>query len=207
MSMQILEDLFVDELHDLRSAEQQLAVALPEMAEAAQSLRLRHGFEGHAEQTRHRLDRLEQILRELGPASPCSARNATKETVDVLMPGFGELVPVDSSRSSTKRRGACPNEELGAPALTSQATHGMIEEGRKLLEQRAEPQVKDFVLITEANCIEQYKAAAYGAAHSHARLLGHRHAEELLEQTLREANETTGELSELAESEINAAAL
>jgi ferritin-like metal-binding protein YciE len=60
----------------------------------------------------------------------------------------------------------------------------------------------DFVLITEALCIEQYKAAGYAAAHSHARLLGHLRAEKLLAQALREANETSGALTELAECEI-----
>jgi len=206
--MQALEDLLVHELQDLHSAEQQMVMAFPVMAEAARSERLRRGFEGHAEQTRHRLDRLEQILRELGPASPSSASNVPEKTVDVLMPGFGEAVPVESSRGSSKQRGAFLNEKLVAEhSPTSQATLGMLEEGRKLLEENAESHVKDVVLITEANCIEQYKAAGYGAAHSHARLLGHRHAEELLGQTLREANETCGELTELAECEINSAAL
>ena len=207
MSMQTLEDLLVHELHDLHSAEQQLAMALPAMAEAARSHQLRRGFEGRVEQTRHRLDRLEHILQELGPVSPDS--DAPEETVDVLMPGYGELVPVASSQGSSRRRGALLDEERGAATLapTSQATHGMIEEGRKLLERNAEPHVKDFVLIAEAQCIEQYKAVGYGAARSHARLLGHRQAEELLGQALREANETSGELAELAEREINVAAL
>lgn len=183
-------------------------MAFPVMAEAARSERLRRGLEGRAEQTHRRLDRLEQILQKLGPASPCSARNAPEETVDVLVPRFGELVPVDTSRGSSERPGVLRKEELAAEqALTSQATQGMLEEGRKLLEQNAEPHVKDFVLITEANCIEQYKAAGYGAAYRHARLLGHRHTEELLEQALREANDACGELIELAEREINSAAL
>jgi len=207
--MQVLEDLFVDELHDLRSAEQKLAIALPEMAEAAQSHRLRQGFEGHVEQTYHCLDRLEQILKKLGPASLHSAPNGPEATVDVLMPLYGEWVPVESPQRSFRRRGALLDEELGAAkrAPTSQAMHDMIEEGRKLVEQNAQPHVKDIVLLVEAQCIEQYKVAGYAAAHSHARWLGHLHAEELLEQTLREGNETSGKLAELAESEINAAAL
>ena len=114
MSMQALEDLLVHELHDLHSAEQQMVMALPVMAEAARSERLRRGLEGHAEQTHRRLDRLEQILQELGPAYPYSARNAPEETVDVLVPRFGELVPVDTSRGSSECPGVLLNEELAA---------------------------------------------------------------------------------------------
>jgi hypothetical protein len=131
MSTQALDDLLVQELHDLHSAEQQMVMALPAMAEAARSDKLRRDLEGHMENARHRLNRLDEILQELGPASRSSAPN-TLETVDVLMPGVGELVPVASSGRSSKRRLAFMNDELGlaAPAPTSQATHGIIEEGR-----------------------------------------------------------------------------
>ena len=59
-----LEQLYVDQLKDLYSAETQLIKALPEMATAAHAPELRKGFELHLEQTREHAHRLEQLLEE-----------------------------------------------------------------------------------------------------------------------------------------------
>jgi|HubBroStandDraft_3_1064219.scaffolds.fasta_scaffold31678_2 ferritin-like metal-binding protein YciE len=61
-----LKTLYVDELRDLYSSEQQLIKALPKMAKAANSDELRKGFEEHLQQTRQHATRLEQILSALG---------------------------------------------------------------------------------------------------------------------------------------------
>jgi Domain of unknown function (DUF892) len=52
MPDQRLKELYIDELKDLYSAENQLVRALPKMAKAASSEELREGFEKHLEQTR-----------------------------------------------------------------------------------------------------------------------------------------------------------
>src|SRR5271166_6414331 len=57
-----LEQLYVDELKDLFSAEKQLTKALPKMAKAATSEDLRKGFEEHLEQTKEHVQRLEEIF-------------------------------------------------------------------------------------------------------------------------------------------------
>src|SRR6476660_2243488 len=61
-----LRELYIDELKDLYSAENQLVKALPKMAKAANSDELRQGFEEHLEQTRGHVQRLEQIFEMLG---------------------------------------------------------------------------------------------------------------------------------------------
>jgi len=61
-----LEELFVEQLQDLHSAETQLIKALPAMAKAAHAPALKAGFEEHLEQTKEHAVRLEQILEELG---------------------------------------------------------------------------------------------------------------------------------------------
>lgn len=61
-----LKELYVDELKDLYSAENQLLKALPKMAKAASSQELRRGFEEHLKQTRGHVERLEQIFGSLG---------------------------------------------------------------------------------------------------------------------------------------------
>jgi ferritin-like metal-binding protein YciE len=61
-----LQDLFIYELNDLYSAEQQLVSALPKMARAATSTELRDAFNMHLEQTRNHVTRLNQIFTKLG---------------------------------------------------------------------------------------------------------------------------------------------
>lgn len=61
-----LEELLVDELKDLYSAENQIVKALPKMAKAANSQDLRRAFERHLEETRRQIERLNQIGEALG---------------------------------------------------------------------------------------------------------------------------------------------
>ena len=56
-----LEELLVDELKDLYSAENQLVKALPKMAKASSSPELKRAFERHLEETRRQVERLDQI--------------------------------------------------------------------------------------------------------------------------------------------------
>jgi ferritin-like metal-binding protein YciE len=62
MKLENLKTLFIEELHDLHSAETQLIKALPRMAAAADSAELRASFEGHLEETKEQLERIEHIL-------------------------------------------------------------------------------------------------------------------------------------------------
>lgn len=66
MEHKALKELFVDELKDLYSAENQLIKTLPKMAKAATSDDLRAGFEHHGKQTKEHARRIEEICNELG---------------------------------------------------------------------------------------------------------------------------------------------
>jgi ferritin-like metal-binding protein YciE len=61
-----LKHLYVEELKDLYSAENQLVKALPKMAKASTSEDLRAGFEEHLNQTKEHVARLEKIFKALG---------------------------------------------------------------------------------------------------------------------------------------------
>src|SRR5882724_13183968 len=61
-----LKELYIDELKDLYSAENQLVKALPKLAKASSSDELREGFTEHLEQTKGHVQRLEQIFDMLG---------------------------------------------------------------------------------------------------------------------------------------------
>jgi ferritin-like metal-binding protein YciE len=66
MNKNDLHELYVEQLRDLYSAENQLVKALPKMAEAATTDELRTAFEEHLEQTQGHVQRLETIFENLG---------------------------------------------------------------------------------------------------------------------------------------------
>lgn len=63
MELTTLKDLYIHELKDLYSAEQQITKALPKMAKAATNPDLAAGFKQHLEETREHAARLEKILK------------------------------------------------------------------------------------------------------------------------------------------------
>ncbi len=69
MELETLRDLYIDELKDLYSAENQILKALPRMIKAASHPELKRAFETHLKQTEGQVRRLEQVFEELD-ASP-----------------------------------------------------------------------------------------------------------------------------------------
>jgi ferritin-like metal-binding protein YciE len=92
MELTTLQELYIDQLRDLYSAEKQLTKALPKMAKAAGSDELRKAFEDHLEVTREQLDRLDRIFDELG-AKPgrkvCEAMKGLLEEGDHIIKADG----------------------------------------------------------------------------------------------------------------------
>ena len=66
MELESLHDLYVDELKDLYSAENQILKALPKMTKAASHRELKRAFTNHEKETRRQVQRLERIFKELG---------------------------------------------------------------------------------------------------------------------------------------------
>ncbi len=69
-TMENLQDVLIDQLADIRSAEEQLTRALPQMASAASNSKLRDAFEHHLEETRGHLRRLDEVFSEIGITPP-----------------------------------------------------------------------------------------------------------------------------------------
>lgn len=65
MKLESLQEIFVEELRDLYSAENQIIKALPKMIKASTSKELRAAFENHLLQTKEHVKRLEQIFEDL----------------------------------------------------------------------------------------------------------------------------------------------
>jgi ferritin-like metal-binding protein YciE len=66
MSVETLEDLLIDELKDLYSAEKQIIRALPKLIKAVTTPELREGLTTHLEETKGQVARLERIGEILG---------------------------------------------------------------------------------------------------------------------------------------------
>ena len=64
--MNQLEEVFLQELGDIYSAETQLIKALPKMAKAAQSEELKDAFSAHLGETENHVERLKQIFEMFG---------------------------------------------------------------------------------------------------------------------------------------------
>jgi ferritin-like metal-binding protein YciE len=96
MDKNSLKGLFVDELKDLFSAENQITKALPKMAKTASSDELREGFEEHLEQTKGHIERLQQIFEKLGEkptGKKCAGMEGLlKEGAEVMGDDFEDAV-------------------------------------------------------------------------------------------------------------------
>ena len=94
---------------------------------------------------------------------------------------------------------------LGVPAKGKkcEGMAGLLEEGKKIMEEDAEPGVLDAALIAAAQKVEHYEIASYGCVCTYAEMLGYDEVHELLGQTLEEEEATDEQLTELAESVIN----
>jgi ferritin-like metal-binding protein YciE len=99
------EDLYLDQLRDIYSAETQLIQALPEMISAASDEDLRAAFESHLEETRQQKQRLDQICSDHGisPAGEtCEAmqgliKEARKHVAEVQEPSLRDALLIASA--------------------------------------------------------------------------------------------------------------
>jgi ferritin-like metal-binding protein YciE len=162
MKLDSLQKLYIAELQDLYSAENQILKALPKMAKAASSPDLQAAFQDHLEQTRGQVQRLETIFERLG-----------------------------KSPKGKKCKGM----------------EGLIEEGKEMMEEDADPAVLDAALISAAQRVEHYEMAGYGTVRTYAQMLNQEEDARLLQETLDEEGDTDKRLTELAESLINVEAV
>jgi len=94
---------------------------------------------------------------------------------------------------------------LGVPAKGKkcEGMAGLLEEGKKTMEEDALPSVMDAALIAAAQKVEHYEIASYGCVCTYAEMLGYEQVHDLLGQTLDEEEATDEKLSALAENVIN----
>jgi len=91
MTIDTMDDLFLEQIEDLYDAEKRLVKALPKMAEASTSQALRHAFESHLEQTRGHVQRLETIFRQLGKDPKAETCDAMKGLIEEGEDTIGDI--------------------------------------------------------------------------------------------------------------------
>lgn len=82
------QDLYIEELRDLYSAETQLVKALPKVAKAVSNKKLQDAVNTHLEQTKGQVERLEQIFKDLGEkptGHTCKAMQGLIEESDEMI--------------------------------------------------------------------------------------------------------------------------
>ena len=107
MKLDSLQTLYIEELRDLYSAEQQLIVALPKMAKAALASELKQAFEDHLAQTRDHAERLEEIFDKLDkrPADKtCKAMKGLIEEGSEIFEEEGEDSVIDAALIAAAQR-------------------------------------------------------------------------------------------------------
>jgi ferritin-like metal-binding protein YciE len=139
--------------------------------------------------------------KQLLKALPKMARAATSKQ---LQNGFNKHLKQTEGHVSRLEK---VFDELGASprGKKCQAMEGLIEEGQEVIDEDAEPDVRDAALIAAAQKVEHYEIAGYGTVRTYANLLNHKRAASLLQQTLDEEGETDKTLTQLSE-QINLSA-
>lgn len=88
-----------------------------------------------------------------------------------------------------------------------EAMEGLVAEAEEIVDEHDEGPVRDAALIAAAQKVEHYEIATYGTLASMAKAAGLRDAANLLVQTLNEEKDADERLTQLAEQQVNPAAL
>ena len=107
MKLATLQDLYVEQLRDLYSAETQLVAALPKMAKAASHAQLQKAFQEHLTQTQNHVRRIEQIF-ELHGGSPkgqtCKGMEGLIKEGDEMIKTKGDPAAIDAGLIAAAQR-------------------------------------------------------------------------------------------------------
>jgi ferritin-like metal-binding protein YciE len=147
----------------------------------------------------HELKDLHSAEKQLTKALPRMARAATNED---LAAGFEEhLAQTEEHVNRLEKILESHNESTRGPKC--KGMEGLIEEGKEMIEEDGDDDVRDAGLISAAQRVEHYEIAGYGCARTYAEILGDRKGADLLDQTLEEEAATDKKLTGLAKTLIN----
>jgi ferritin-like metal-binding protein YciE len=107
MQLRSLEDVFDEQLADLLSAERQLVTALPKVAGAASSEKLRTAIQHHLDETRGHVTRLEEVVDSLGrqiPDEHCKGMEGLIKEGEEIVQASGDAAAKDAALIAAAQR-------------------------------------------------------------------------------------------------------
>lgn len=150
----------------------------------------------------HELKDLYSVEKQLIGALPKMARAAHDEK---LSTGFREHLEQTKEHAARLEKILFEHKQ-STRGKKCKGMEGIIAEGAEMIEEEADPEVKDAGLIAAAQRVEHYEIAGYGTARTYAEMLGDNEGAKLLLATLSEEEKTDQKLTQLAKSSINVAA-
>jgi ferritin-like metal-binding protein YciE len=150
----------------------------------------------------HELKDLYSVEKQLISALPKMAKTAKS---DKLESGFREHLE-QTKEHATRLEKILAKHGQSTRGKKCKGMEGLIAEGTEMIEEEADPEVKDAGLIAAAQRVEHYEIAGYGTARAYAEMLGDEQGAKLLQETLKEEEQTDEKLTHLAKSSINLAA-
>jgi ferritin-like metal-binding protein YciE len=163
MKLETLRSLLIEELQDLYSAETQITKALPKLVKAATDTQLKHAFEHHLEETKHQVQRLEQIFERINEnpkGKTCEGMKGLLKEGDERAGEKGEPEVLDAGLISAAQR--VEHYEMAAygSARTYAELLGEKEVARLLSETLEEEKAADSKLTQVAKTINVEAKAA-----------------------------------------------
>ena len=163
MAEKDLNELFLDTLKDIYYAEKQILKALPKMAKAASSDKLRAAFEKHHDETETQIERLEKIFETLGkPArgKKCDAIEGILDEGKEIMDEYADTPALDAGLLAAAQ--AVEHYEISRyGTLKAWAAKLDMPQVSKLLDQTlAEEKKTDDTLTKIAETAVNYQTAA-----------------------------------------------
>jgi ferritin-like metal-binding protein YciE len=151
MKVNTLRDLYIEQLQDLYSAENQLVKALPKMEQAASDSQLKQAFTQHLAQTEQHVQRLDQIFETLGSkpsGQTCRAMEGLIKEGAEMIKMKGEPAVIDAGLIAAAQR-VEHYEIAGYGCVRTYAKQLGEQQGAKLLQQTLDEEGKADQLLTQ----------------------------------------------------------
>jgi ferritin-like metal-binding protein YciE len=151
MKLNTLRDLYVEQLQDLYSAENQLVEALPKMAKAASHPQLKQAFQNHLAETQRQVQRLDQIFQGIGQkpgGHTCKAMEGLIKEGDEMIKMRGEPSAIDAGLIAAAQR-VEHYEIAGYGCVRTYANQLGDQQSAMLLQQTLDEEGKADKLLTQ----------------------------------------------------------